>query len=82
MNDNVHPWPKPVGRADAPLPRPVLRPCDFSLRGAISDLETQLGTIEAYNRLANAAAALKVKIDTGQAKAQNPIFAVSTGAVE
>lgn len=44
-------------------------------------MEQQIGTIEAYNRLAIAAAALKAKIDAGQAEAQNPIFAKSiTGA--
>jgi hypothetical protein len=45
-------------------------------------METQLGTIEAYNRLARAASELKAKIEGGNAEAQNPIFAVSTGAVE
>ena len=80
--DNVHAWPKPAGRADAPVPKPIVRPCDWGLIGAVRDLETQLGSIEAYNRLATAAAALKAKIDAGQAKAQNPMYAVSTGAVE
>lgn len=82
MSDNVHAWPKPAGRADAPLPKPIMRPCDWGLRLAINNLETQLGTIEAYNRLANAAAVLKAKIDAGKAEAQNPMFAVSTGARE
>lgn len=82
MNDNVHAWPKPAGRADAPLPNPIVRPCDWGLKLAISNLETQLGTIEAYNRLATAAAALKAKIDAGNAEAQNAYFAKSTGAVE
>lgn len=82
MSNNVHAWPNPAGRADAPLPKPIVRPCDYGLKSAIFGLETQLGTIEAYNRLATAAAALKAKIDAGQAAAQNPLFAVSTGAVE
>jgi hypothetical protein len=47
---------------------------------AANALETQLGTIEAYNRMARAAAMLKAKIDAGQSKAQHPMFAVSTGA--
>lgn len=82
MGDNVHAWPKVAGRADKSPPKPIVRPCDWSLKGAVISLETQLGTIEAYNRLATAAAELKAKIDAGQAQAQNPIFAVSTGAVE
>lgn len=81
MADNVYAWPKVAGRAEVPLPAPVIRPCDWGLKGAIHNLETQLGTVEAYNRLATAAAALKAKIEAGQAQAQNPIFAVSTGAV-
>ncbi len=79
-NGNVRPWPNPAGRADAALPKPIVRPCDYGLKSAIYGLETQLGTIEAYNRLATAAATLKAKIDAGNAQAQNPIFAVSTGA--
>ncbi len=79
MNDNVRPWPKPAGRADAPLPKPIVRPCDYGLMNAIRGLETQLGTIEAYNRLAHASAALKAKIDEGKAVAQHPMFAVSAG---
>lgn len=73
--DNVKVWPK-SGRADAPLPRPIVRPCDYGLLGAIDALETQLGTIEAYNRLAAAANALKQRIDAGGAKPQNPLYAV------
>lgn len=77
MSDNVHAWPNPAGRADVPLPAPIVRPCDWGLILAVNNLETQLGTIEAYNRLAAAANALKAKIDAGQAKAQHPMFAVS-----
>lgn len=80
MTDNVHAWPKPAGRPDQPLPAPIMRPCDWGLIGAIDALETQLGTIEAYNRLAVAAARLKAQIDAGNAKAQNPMYAKSTGA--
>ena len=82
MNDNVKAWPKPAGRADAPLPKPIVRPCDHGLRLAVMNLETQLGSIEAYNRMAAAAADLKAKIDAGNAVAQNPFFAVSTRAAE
>lgn len=80
MADNVKPWPLPAGRPDVPMPRPIVRPCDWGLLGAVNNLETQLGTIEAYNRLATAAHALKAKIDAGQALPQNPMFAASTGA--
>ena len=80
MTAELHPWPKPAGRAEVPAPPRIVRPCDYGLMGAIYGLETQLGTIEAYNRLAEAAHALKAKIDAGEAKAQNPMFATSTGA--
>lgn len=79
---NVVPWPKPAGRPEAELPRAIMRPCDWGLQNAVRALETQLGTIEAYNRLALAAHTLKTKIDSGQAQAQHPMFAVSTGARE
>lgn len=80
MSDNVKAWPKPAGRPDVPAPKRIVRPCDWGLRGAIDALEVQLGTIEAYNRLAEAAHQLKAQIDAGNAKAQNPMFAASTGA--
>lgn len=79
---NVRAWPRVAGRPDVPVPPRILRPCDYSMRSAIWALETQLGTIEAYNRLAQAAHALKAQIDAGQAIPQNPMFAVSTGARE
>lgn len=80
MTAELHPWPKPAGRADEPLPQNITRPCDYSLANAVRALETQLGTIEAYNRLARAARFLKSEIDSGHAKAQHPMFATSTGA--
>jgi hypothetical protein len=82
MSADVKAWPKVAGRAEVPPPTRIVRPCDWGLRGAINGLETQLGTIEAYNRLAEAAHALKAQIDAGNAKPQHPMFAVSTGAVE
>jgi hypothetical protein len=57
--------------------RPILRPCDYGLFNTIRDLETQLGTIEAYNRLVAASERLKKRIDAGDVKAQNPLYAVS-----
>ena len=60
-----------------PIPKPIVRPCEWGLRGTISDLETQLGSIEAYNMLIDYAAILKRKIEAGKAKSQNPIYATS-----
>ena len=81
MTDNVKAWPHIAGRMEVPEPKRYMRPCDWGLRGAIFSLETQLGTIEAYNRLADAAHALRLQIEGGDAKPQNPIFAKSiTGA--
>lgn len=76
MSGNVKAWPKPTG---APLEAPtrIVRPCDYGLRSAVFSLEQQLGTIEAYNRLVEAAAVLRTRIDAGKAEAQNPIFAVN-----
>lgn len=73
---NVRAWPKPTGRARDDLTKPIKRPCDFGLELAITALETQLGTIEAYNRLVITALVMKSKIDNGDATAQNPLFAV------
>ena len=39
------------------------------------DLETQMGTVEAYNRLCDAAEKLKAKIDAGKAEAQGHLWA-------
>ncbi len=58
----------------AEVPKPIMRPCDHGLRLAISQLETQLGTIEGYNRLVAAAKELRAKIDAGKAEAQNPCY--------
>ena len=76
-NANVHPCPLPAGRPDVPERPRIVRPCDYSLRSATWALETQLGTIEAYNRLATAAHELKAKIDAGEAVPQHAMFAVS-----
>ena len=75
MNE-VFPWPLPTGVPVEP-PTPIMRPCDWGLVGAIRDLEVQLGTIEAYNRLVAAAIALRARIDAGDVKAQNPLYAVN-----
>lgn len=61
--------------SDRPAPKRIIRPCEWGLRASVTDLETQLGTVEAYNRLCDAAAALKAKIDRGDAQAQHRLFA-------
>lgn len=73
---NVKAWPNPTGK---PLPKPkrIVRPCDYGLLTAMNGLETQLGTIEAYNRIVEAANAMRARIDAGDVKPQNPIFAKS-----
>lgn len=76
MSDNVKAWPKPAGRPND-IPKRIVRPCDYGLHSAVTALETQLGTIEAYNRLVEAAMAMRAKIDAGKAKPQNPMFAVN-----
>jgi hypothetical protein len=81
MTAELHPWPKSAGRPEKQA-KPIVRPCDYSLITAVTALETQLGTIEAYNRLTRAANHLKLEIDAGRAKPQHPMFATSTGAVE
>lgn len=74
MNDNVTAWPKATGAHKQP-PIRIKRACDWGLESAVSALETQLGTIEAYNRIVDAANILKSRIDTGDVKAQNPLYA-------
>lgn len=64
-----------TGVASRPAPKRIMRPCDYGLLAAINDLETQVGSAEAYNRLCDAAHHMKAKIDAGNGKAQNPIFA-------
>ena len=70
---NVKVFPKTAIKSN--LPKRIKRPCDFGLKGAINDLEVQLGTIEAYNRLAEAAQKLKTRIERGNIKTQNPFYA-------
>jgi len=61
-------------------PKPIVRPCEWGLYGSVTDLETQLGSIEAYNMLIKYAEKLKRKIDSGKGQAQNPIYATDTGS--
>lgn len=64
-----------TGRAVEP-PKEIRRPCDYGLYGAWLSLETQLGTIEGYNRFVKFAEIVKMKIDAGKAVAQNPLYSV------
>lgn len=60
---------------DRPAPKRIVRPCEYGLYGAVRDLEIQLGTVEAYNRLCDAASRLKAQIDAGEALAQHSMWA-------
>lgn len=64
-----------IGTTDRPAPKKIMRPCDYGLLGVVRDLETQVGSVEAYNKLCDAAAKLKAKIDAGDGRAQHPMFA-------
>lgn len=55
-------------------PQHIKRPCDYGLDTAVGNMEIQLGTIEAYNRLASMARQLKKKIDSGNSRAPLPCF--------
>ncbi|MFP3708676.1 hypothetical protein [Paraburkholderia tropica] len=61
--------------SDRPAPKRIMRPCEYGLWGAVKDMETQMGTVEAYNRLCDWAQTLKAKIDAGKAEQQNRLFA-------
>lgn len=63
-------------------PKSIKRPCDYSLEIAWSNLEIQLGTIEAYNRLCAFAALVRADIEDGKAKAQNSLYRTDTGAIK
>lgn len=63
------------GKAVRPAPRRIVRPCEYGLFNTVRDLETQMGSVEAYNRLCDAAASLKAKIDRGDAVQQHAMWA-------
>lgn len=58
-----------------PAPKRIVRPCEWQLLSAVQALETQMGSVEAYNRLCDAAAKLKAKIDAGKGHAQHSMWA-------
>ena len=53
-------------------PGKIKRPCDYGLELAVSNLVSQLGTIEAFNRLTNAAWLLREEIEEGRIKEPIP----------
>lgn len=57
-------------------PKELKRPCDYGLESAWIALETQLGTIEGYNRLVRFAERINKRIFDGKAKAQNPLYSI------
>ncbi|WP_186145957.1 hypothetical protein [Burkholderia gladioli] len=71
---DVRAFPSPTATSRA-APKRIMRPCEYGLWGAVKDMETQMGTVEAYNRLCDWAEHLKAKIDRGDAQAQNRLFA-------
>lgn len=56
----------------AQLPTQMKRPCDYGLESSMRDLETQLGTIEAYNRLVAAARYFHAEIEAKRVKEPAP----------
>jgi hypothetical protein len=46
-------------------PDPIRQSCDFGLALTVGTLTRQLGSIEAYNRLVNAAKDLRTRINSG-----------------
>lgn len=74
MSEKVHELPV-VPEVAFATPRRIRRPCDYGLWLAVKDLETQLGSIEAFNRVAEIAQQLKAQIDAGEIKVQNPCYA-------
>lgn len=81
MNKNVTALPTAKGSITTKKVKQIKRPCDYGLDLAVMNLEEQLGTIEAYNRLVIKAEALKNKINKGDAVKQNPLYATDIQSV-
>lgn len=60
--------------------KPMLRPADYTLKMAVNALEAQLGTVEAYNRVAAAAMRLREQISSGKIKDAIPGAATPASA--
>lgn len=72
-DDTVVPWTK-SGGALRELPPRLYKPAECGLLTAVMALETQLGTIGAYNALVEAAEKLRAKIERDEAEGANPIY--------
>jgi len=66
---------------DRAAPKRIMRPCEYGLRNAVTALETQIGSVEAYNRLCDATRELKAKIDAGNGKAAHPMWATDPAMI-
>jgi hypothetical protein len=64
-----------AGTSHREPPKRIVRPCEYGLMNAVHSMETQMGTVDAYNKLCDAAAHLKAKIDAGDARASHPMWA-------
>jgi hypothetical protein len=64
-----------------PTPRRIVRPCEHGLALAIDAMETQMGSVEAYNLLCDAAASLRRKIDAGEGHAQHAMWAIDPNMI-
>lgn len=76
MAADIKPWPL-SGPMTQQRPMPIVRPCDYGLEIAVMALETQVGTIEAYNRIVDKCRVLREQIERGHIKAQNQLYAKS-----
>lgn len=56
-------------------PASIKRPCDWGLESAVNNLEIQLGTIEAYNRLCAEAVRMFEKIASQNSVPPHPGYA-------
>lgn len=72
MNDNEPIRPKEFLKE---APKPIKRPCDYGLEIAVIHLETEVGKIEAYNRMVKAALVLLEKIHANKSEGPNPMYA-------
>lgn len=79
MSD-IRKLPSPTG-SNRPAPKRITRPCEYGMWNAVQSMETQMGTVETYNRLCDWAQALKAKIDRGDAEAQHPMWATDPNMI-
>lgn len=68
---DVTQWPKSAGIL-AETPKRFDKAADHGLFVAVRQLESQWGTVEAHNRLAEWCAILRQKVEAGKAETPNP----------